>query len=79
VLLESTESKKLKSYDLVIIDEETIASEFDVQTFLKTNHALKLIFVKTINSMIFEHNRVVTISVPVFPSVLYNSLVDLFQ
>jgi signal transduction histidine kinase/DNA-binding response OmpR family regulator len=79
VLLESTESKKVKPYDLVIIDEETIGSEFDVQTFLKTNHALKLIFVKTINSMIFEHNRVVTISVPVFPSVLYNGIVDLFQ
>jgi signal transduction histidine kinase/DNA-binding response OmpR family regulator len=78
-LINGTQTRKTKPYDLVIIDYQSLSAPINISQLLKDKTSLKAICLSPLNEELIEHDRLIQVNKPIFPSLLYNGVVDLFK
>lgn len=78
-LVESSEDRKIKSYDLVIVDEDSYDGDYQSLIQEIETYKIKTIIIRSALAGSEDGERMRILSKPILPSVLYNTILDLFQ
>lgn len=78
-LVEASDGKRTKSYDLVIVDEDSYDGECQALIKEIQPYKIKTIIIRSLLTGCEDGERIRILSKPILPSVLYNTILDLFQ